>query len=159
MLLIATATATTFSLSPGISHSRHFEGVLGAQHKAASESDVGKRKWHVRAHRYILFHGNSASLSSADEHDLLLIARAAQVHTDYLLCVLGSADSGKDESASHLRNQRAQAAIHFLRQSGDVPADRLLSRARLRALGISVSNEHSESSSDPNGVEVMVLAH
>ena len=160
-LLIGAAAAGTLALSPAISHARDSDhGVSETTlQKPASGPDVGKRKWHVRAHRYIIFHGNNASLSSADEHDLLLIARAAQVHTDYLLCVLGSADSGKDEAASHLSNQRAQAVIHFLRQSSDVPADRLLSRAALRALGIPISDEHSKSSSDPYGVEVMVLAH
>src|SRR5206468_11636219 len=51
------------------------------------------RDWHVRLGTRIQFRAENAALSRADEHQLLLISRAAGIHNEYFLDVGASAHS------------------------------------------------------------------
>jgi|tagenome__1003787_1003787.scaffolds.fasta_scaffold19937707_1 outer membrane protein OmpA-like peptidoglycan-associated protein len=160
LLMLCTATIAVWSV-PFVTNAKHVErNVQGRAHGKAGSSrgNSNKQKWHVRAERHISFQGNSAALSRADEHDLLLIARAAQVHTDYVLCVIGYAHSFANGAANQLSNQRVRAVTKFLERSGEVSPNRLLSAAAMQALNVAVVAPHSTSADDPRAVTVRVLA-
>ena len=130
--IVISAVALLTLVDPGA-------GAASANPSHASE----KGQWQLRAERHLHFEGDSAALNAAAEHDLRLIARAAQIHQDYFLSVVGY--SGARDSASRkLAHQRVSAAIDFLERSGDVPAGRLV--------------PGSGSSGDPAIVNVKVLS-
>ena len=160
LLMLSTGTALLL-MDPAIAHDRQLE--RSRRELAHPKVELGrayakKQKWYVRAHRQIRFTRDSAALSLADEHDLLLIARAAQVHRDYVLCVVGSAHSSSSQAANQRSNQRVQVVTEFLERSGDVPPNRLLSAGAMRAFDIQAQNHGSVSSHEPDSVEVEVLA-
>jgi hypothetical protein len=160
LLMLGIGTALLL-VDPAISHDGQLE--RSRRESAHRKVELGrayakKQKWYVRAHRQISFSRDSAALSLADEHDLLLIARAAQVHRDYVLCVVGSAHSSSNRAANLRSNQRVQVVTEFLERSGDVPPNRLLSAGAMRAFDIQAQNHGSVSSHEPDSVEVEVLA-
>ena len=81
LLMLGTGTALLL-MDPAIAHDGQERSRWDLAHPKVelARAYAKKQKWYVRAHRQIRFNRDSAALSSADEHDLLLIARAAQVH-------------------------------------------------------------------------------
>jgi len=159
LLVLCIATITVWS-APSLTHAKHVERNVqrSAHGKAGSNhGNSKKREWHVRAERHISFQGNSAALSLADEHDLLLIARAAQVHTDYVLCVVGYSHASANGAANQLSSRRVEAVTNFLERSGEVSANRLLSAAAMQTLNIPAANPHSTSADDPRVVTVRIV--
>ena len=91
---------------------------------ASSPVRSDSASWQVRAAREIHFEAQSTAIDLAAEHDLGLIARAAQIHREYSLSVVGFSRV-RGDAKSGLADQRVAAVIRFLESSRDVPPGRV----------------------------------
>ena len=114
--------------------------------------------WDIRAEETLYFKVGSAAISAEGKKQLLAVASKAKDIKGYAVSVLGYADpTGNAAANERLSNQRAQAVINFLKQSGHLLPGRVLSASAMGELNIPVEKSDSAAYANARRVTVRVL--
>lgn len=89
-------------------------------------------EWNLISEKNVFFKTGSAVISADGKATLNEVAREAPKTKGYAVSVLGYADSrGSTKSNQRLSNQRAQAVINYLKQSGHLQPGRVLAASAM----------------------------
>lgn len=100
--------------------------------------------WDIRAEENIYFKTGSAAISAADKKKLSDLAGNAAAINGYVISVLGYADpTGNAAANERLSNQRAQAVINYLKQSGKVAPGKVLGASAMGEMKIPTDEPNS----------------
>ncbi len=135
----------------------------GVQETARREAELRSAyskmgSWDIRAEENIYFKTGSSAISAADKEKLQSLAQNASGIKGYVISVLGFADpTGNAASNERLSNQRAQAVINYLKQSGSVLPGRVLGASAMGEMKIPVEKPDASTLQGARKVTVRVL--
>jgi outer membrane protein OmpA-like peptidoglycan-associated protein len=142
---------TAVQISAGVQETARREAELRSAYSKMGD-------WDIRAEKNVYFKSGSAAISSADRKMLSALANEAKGYKGYVVSVLGYADPRGNAAANQkLSNQRAQAVINYLKQSGHLLPGRVLSASAMGEMKIPVEKQDSASHSQARRVTVRVL--
>ena len=114
--------------------------------------------WDIRAEHTVYYKTGSAVMSSADKQELIKLAEKAAGMKGYVISVLGYADPrGNTKANQRLSNQRAQAVINYIKQSGKVLPGRVLGASAMGEMHIPIDKPSASELQGARKVIVRVL--
>lgn len=114
--------------------------------------------WDIRAEHNVFFKTGSAAIAPSEKQQLKSLAGNAAGMKGYVISVLGFADPrGNTKANQRLSNQRAQAVINYIKQSGKVLPGRVLGASAMGEMHIPVVKPSAAELQGARKVTVRVL--